>query len=147
MLCWHLRAYSSWILTAVLQDRTPVPAAQRLQAVINLHMRERAAEEAERIKDDLRNCMLHFVQLHAGLANAINASASAAFRALLHFRVTHIELVMKDIWKVALGHVFDVPDMPLLDTHSPVLQSYEQSVVCDDYDDSDTMESSDEETL
>ena len=56
--------------------------------------------------------VLHFVQLHDALACSIREATSVALRALLHRRTAAYEALMKDIWKVALAHLPDVPAMP-----------------------------------
>ena len=101
-----------------------------MQAVTNLHLCDRAAEEVQRVRDDMQCAMSNLITLHNGLTAALRGSTSIAVRALLHRRTAEIEIVMKNIWKAAAGHLIDIPDMP--EPYEPEILT--STLDCDDCD-------------
>jgi len=91
-----------------------VPALQRFKAVEHLMMCKRAAEELERIADDIRSTLEHYRSIHSALTIAIESVTCCAERALLKRRTFDMEQIMRGLWRVARKHLHEVESMPTL---------------------------------
>jgi 2-phospho-L-lactate transferase/gluconeogenesis factor (CofD/UPF0052 family) len=91
-----------------------VPALQRYKAVEHLMMCTRAAEELERIADDIRSTLEHYRGIHSALSLAVKSVTCCAERALLKRKTFDMEQIMKGVWHVARKHLHEVESMPTL---------------------------------
>jgi hypothetical protein len=79
----------------------------------NMLLCDRAAEELERINDNIKSTLQHYSVLHKTILQAMcSLSRETREKALITRRIIGMELVMKNIWKVACKHVDNTESMP-----------------------------------
>ena len=96
----------------------------------------RAAEEVERITDDVRLTLQHYKNLHYTLSHAMLSVTAPAEHTRLKREILSIEIIMKGIWSVACKHLIvegmpslndmsalTLPEVPMQDTEACVLDA------------------------
>ena len=89
-----------------------MPHTLKFQAVEQLLLRDRAVEEVELIRTDIRNGVIFFCKQHEALSSAAESTDDARWRALLLRAIQKLQITMVSFWCAAAQYVSDICVMP-----------------------------------
>jgi len=91
---------------------TSVPVSTQWKAINLLQLRDRAAEEEQRIIDDMKCAVDHFHDAHSNLMTIAESAGNASLQSLTYKYIIRLESTMSDLWQVACKYITDLPKLP-----------------------------------